>query len=389
MDLSYIALIAFIIIIYAGPNFYIGWRGWRLVARLIPNLKRKIYWTIFWFVALAYFIGVFIEEYLPGIVSKPIIFLGAYWMGAAVYILLFMTIADIIGFTADKLGLIARLGIQRENMHFMLSLISASMVFAVLAYGTWNAKNVQLVRYNITIPKAAGSLKELRIAMVSDIHLGRVINKKRLDELVDRLNSLKPDMVVIAGDIIDEKLKPLVEQRMWEELGQLNSKYGTFACLGNHEFFGGRVDDKIKFFTRAGVNILADTSIKIAGSFYLVGRYDKSIEDMNGNKRMILSELMNTVDKTFPIILLEHRPIELDAAQKEGVDLQLSGHTHAGQFFPINLLTDKIFEVDWGCLKKGSLNVIVSSGFGTWGPPIRTANHPEVIEINIKFKGAD
>jgi predicted MPP superfamily phosphohydrolase len=106
-----------------------------------------------------------------------------------------------------------------------------------------------------------------------------------------------------------------------------------------------------------------------------------------GIDRKDLSTLLQGVDKKLPIILLDHQPYNLSEAEKNGVDLQLSGHTHKGQISPGNLITKKVYEVDWGYEKKGNFNIYVSSGVGTWGPPIRTGSHSEIVDIYINFMG--
>lgn len=135
----------------------------------------------------------------------------------------------------------------------------------------------------------------------------------------------------------------------------------------------------------AGVNVLRDRWLKVAGSFYVIGRDESSKARFTGEKRLDLQDLLKGVDNSLPLILLDHVPSQLQEAQAQGIDLQLSGHTHRGQLFPNQFITSKIFEDDWGLLRKGNYQIIVSSGFGTWGPPIRVGNKPEIVDITMRF----
>ena len=132
--------------------------------------------------------------------------------------------------------------------------------------------------------------------------------------------------------------------------------------------------------------MLRDTWVKIGDSLYVVGREDISIRGFTGKKRKPLPELMAEVDKSYPIILMDHQPFRLEEAEINGVDLQLSGHTHHGQLWPFNFITKKVYELSWGYKKKGSTHYYVSCGVGTWGPPIRTGNRPEIINIKLRFE---
>lgn len=153
----------------------------------------------------------------------------------------------------------------------------------------------------------------------------------------------------------------------------------VFTVLGNHEYYTGNLNESLKIFKEANITILRDEVVEIAG-IYLVGREDAS------RKRKNLASLLEGVHKEKPIILLDHQPVALEEAKIAGVDLQLSGHTHRGQFFPNQLITKRLYEVDYGYLAKEQLQVIVSSGYGTWGPPVRIGTQSEIVDIQVKFK---
>ena len=132
--------------------------------------------------------------------------------------------------------------------------------------------------------------------------------------------------------------------------------------------------------------MLRDNSVLIDNSFYVIGREDSSLERAAKIKRKDLSSLVEDLDKSKPFLLMDHQPGNLSEPEKQGIDLQLSGHTHRGRIFPANIITNGIFEIDYGYLKKNNSQFIVSSGYGTWGPPIRIGSRCEIVEINLKFK---
>ncbi|HEX2949750.1 MAG TPA: metallophosphoesterase [Armatimonadota bacterium] len=267
----------------------------------------------------------------------------------------------------------------------LIGICIASFCIGVVTYGAWNAWHPRTRHFDITIHKSASTLHQLHIVMASDIHLGEIVNRNRLVHLVHDINNLHPDIVLLPGDTIDENVRPFQEQHMAEVLRGIQARYGTYAVLGNHEYLGEQVNEALRALANANVVVLRDQYVKIANSFYLLGRDDRSCPRFTGKGRQPFGQLMKGIDKHLPILLMDHQPYDLEESAAAGVDLQLSGHTHHGQIFPNGLLTQKIFEVDWGYLQKGAYQVIVSCGYGTWGPPIRTGNTPELLDIMVHF----
>jgi predicted MPP superfamily phosphohydrolase len=173
---------------------------------------------------------------------------------------------------------------------------------------------------------------------------------------------------------------------MNETFRELKPTYGTYAVPGNHD----NNPAAIRYIKGAGIKVLQDSYTKVADSFYVVGRdneFEHGPRVPNGKQgRLGLAAILQGVDRSLPIIVLDHQPSQLAEAQKNGVDLQFSGHTHRGQLFPGHLITSRIFEIDWGMLQKGNFHAIVSSGYGTWGPPIRIGSKPEIVDVVVKFR---
>ena len=158
-----------------------------------------------------------------------------------------------------------------------------------------------------------------------------------------------------------------------------------FTINGNHEFING-VNSSVKYAEKLGMKILRDEYKFIDSSFYVVGREDASMIQFTGKQRRTLQQIVESIETEHPIILLDHTPYRLEEAQKNNIALQLSGHTHHGQIWPANIITNMIYEVSRGYKKKGNTHYYVSSGAGTWGPPVRTGSKSEIVYIKLKFK---
>jgi len=269
-----------------------------------------------------------------------------------------------------------------QTKHLTL-ISSALLVLFTITYGYYNASNPKLIILNLKSNKHS-NLKQLKIAAASDLHLGKIINHKDAENFVKKINQLNPDIILLPGDIIDRATDNYNNFNEVLPLKNLKSKYGTYAVTGNHEFFGN-TDKAIKYLESLKIKFIRDTAILIDKKFYIIGREDRSYQNFYKKNRKSLDEIIKHIDQTKPIILLDHQPFELNHSAKLGIDLQLSGHTHHGQIFPINLITNLIYEKSWAYLKKSNTHFYISSGYGTWGPPIRIGNHPEILLINLKF----
>ncbi|MDD4238403.1 MAG: metallophosphoesterase [Desulfotomaculaceae bacterium] len=370
--------------IFAGLNYYIGIRGWQAFGRLIPAGCGPAYWFVLALLAFSYLIGRFGAGFMPDALSTALTVLGSYWLAFMNFFVLLLIVVDLVRLVDRWMPFLPQ-GLKQQPA--IVGLAVAVAVLGLVLYGSWNARNPQLTHYDVTIDKPAGSISRLHAVMVSDIHLGNIIHNGRFMALINRINSLNPDIVLLPGDIIDENIGPFVEQKMPESFRQLDSKYGVYAVFGNHEYIGGHAEEAYAYLQEAGVTVLRDGFQEISGSFNIAGRDDRSRARYGGLGRKELPEVLAGINRDLPVILLDHQPSHLEEAQEQGVDLQLSGHTHQGQLFPFNLITKRIFETDWGYLRKEDFQIIVSSGFGTWGPPIRIGNHPEIVDITIHFTG--
>jgi len=240
--------------------------------------------------------------------------------------------------------------------------------------------------YNITINKRVDGINKLRVAAVSDIHLGSIIRKRSIKKLSGMIEDMHPDVIFLLGDIVDGEIGPVLRGDLLKYFREPKTTDGMYAITGNHEFIGGAAKT-IPYIESKGIRVLKDEVVILPGGIQVIGRLDRDSERFYNKKRLPLEELMKGIDHSRPIILLDHQPFHLYETEKNGIDLQLSGHTHNGQMWPLNYLTRKIYELSYGYMKKGNSQIIVSSGFGLWGPRVRLGSHSEVLLINIEFTG--
>lgn len=372
--------VGFALLTYALLNYYIGIRGLKSINTKVP-VNRFVYWGILLVLSSMYFVGMLGQKIFPDRVEWLVNTVGGYWLAAFVYFVGIVIIIDIFRILGQKLNAVP--GFLKDNV-WLLAVAVVVFVGIILGVGTYNAVVPRVVSYNVNIDKKAGDMKQLKCAMISDIHLGDTVGRDRLHTAVEMINSLKPDIVVITGDLIDREVEPVKKANMLEELKGLKTKFGSYVIMGNHEYYANATEEITRMYEDSGLTVLRDKYVKVNNSFYLVGREDFTA-DISGYHREKLSTLLNGVDKNLPVIVLDHQPKELSEPRAEGVDLQLSGHTHAGQFFPINLITKSIYEEDNGYLKDGRFNLIVSCGYGTWGPTVRIGSRSEVLDIMVNF----
>ncbi|MDR3228110.1 MAG: metallophosphoesterase [Puniceicoccales bacterium] len=232
---------------------------------------------------------------------------------------------------------------------------------------------------------SAGSPKTLRVAVAADFHMGEIIGRGRVAQFVEKINALGADIILLPGDLVDAALAPVVAERCDEELRKLKAPLGVYAVLGNHDRDGGVT----AFLTSAGIRVLRDEAVLVNGEFWLVGRVDRSGRGMVGeeSRKAILEILPRTRSAGKPVIVLDHQPAKKSLAEAEaaGVDLLLSGHTHAGQTWPVTWLVRWIFKVSHGLGNSGATQVFVTSGLGLWGFPARIGSRAEVVELRIIF----
>ena len=381
---SYQFLIFFgiVLLIYSSINYYIFIRGMQALPQG-TNFKNWYPW-IFLFVSASYIASRLIERVWISPLSNFFTFVGSFWLAVMVYLLMAVLVADLIRLVLYFLPQPAVLANNYVEFKKYLFIAVVGITGIVVLFGHINALSPRIKRIDIHIDKKAGQMKTLHIAAASDIHMGTLVGPWRTAKLVRMLNERNADLILLAGDIVDEDLAPVIHNDLGRSLIKLKAPLGVFAITGNHEYIGG-AESAVKYLEKHGIQMLRDTSIMINNSFYLAGRDDRDSKRFSGKERKGLDKVLEGINLSLPVIMMDHQPFNLQQVVDAGVDFQLSGHTHHGQLWPFGYITNAIYEISWGYKQKGNSHFYVSSGYGGWGPPVRTGNRPEILDIYITF----
>jgi predicted MPP superfamily phosphohydrolase len=377
----FVVFLTLFLLVFGVINFYLGSRILFWLHLMTPNISTSVFWLFYILIAM---IAIFSQGIPHSKFSKILKIFSNYWIGIFSYLVLAILFIGIIRIIL-KVTQIQPAFIATRNGGIAIGTFVFLVVVCLVGYGIWNAKQIKMVSYNISIEKTS-VLKGLKIVLVSDLHLGHVNGYKQMESMVEKINTLKPDIVVMAGDVFDGSYDAVEKpDKIAASFQSIESTFGTYAVLGNHD--AGRTYTKmVTFFSDSGVKLLQDEVITIEEALTIIGRKDRTPIGEQGSKRKPIEELAIGADPSKSVIVLDHQPNGIQDARSIQADLLLSGHTHKGQFIPGNLITKKVFEIDYGHLKTGHLNTIVSSGLGTWGPPMRVGSKSEIVEINVQFK---
>jgi len=353
---------------------------------------------------------------------------GSMWLGVLMYSMfpavIYLIFCLIWRIVKKKKGTTQSMERPRE---IAITAASVGIIFTLVIclYGFLHATDTRITNYTVELPKKNSKLDELNVVMVADMHMGCNIGVPEMEKMVKLINECNPDIVFFCGDIFDNIYDALDDpERLITIYRQIQSKYGIYACYGNHDIdepvlagFTFNQDKKKEsdprmdeFLERAGVNLLRDEGVLIDDSFYIYGRPDyarpgRGIEARNTAREIadLINDDLNSTDPLdkdyswitgqtdvppvidYPVIVLDHEPKELEELSKAGVDLVLSGHTHDGQIFPANILLKFISENSYGYKKVGNMDDIVTSGVGLFGPYMRVGTISEVCNIKVRF----
>jgi uncharacterized protein len=295
---------------------------------------------------------------------------AAFWLGLSSY-LLWASLACWLAF-----GISALAGLGWRPSHIVDLFFGLAALTAI--YGVLNAALLRVRRITVKLPNLPPQWRGRVAALASDLHLGHVRNGRFIRRIIAKLNILKPDIVFLAGDVYDGTAAN------FEHLAQpwigYSAPHGVYYIQGNHEEFYSHAE-YLPSLQRAGVRVLNNEKMEVEG-LQLVGvHYRDAIHP--DNYREILQRAQ--IDRDRASVLLLHAPVQLPIAEAEGISLQLSGHTHGGQFFPYNFIANKVWgKVVYGLQRLGNLQTYTSYGAGTWGPPMRVATRPEIVLIQFE-----
>lgn len=313
------------------------------------------------------------------------------WSNAAI-LTLYLFISSLI---ADMVYLLWKYLLKGKHLNFIPKIhkkgIFAIIIFAIIMAGSvYGMNHIDLTEYNLSTDKVSN--QSYSILFVSDVHYDTVQNPKLVEESIKKMNDLNPDIVVLGGDIVDERTPKESMKEIFKELGTINSTYGTYYVYGNHDRQPYETDyeDGNRTFTdeelsqsieSSGITILEDDKIILNNDIVLVGRADAGWDDHV--QRANLSEMIDESDLSKYIVVIDHQPIEQDENSAAGADLEISGHTHGGQVFPYGFLYDFMGIKKYGEYDFGNMKQIVSSGLTGWGWPFRNEAKCEYVFIHV------
>ena len=359
--------ILFMISVIFGSNFYLFHRLWNMMPVNITGRVLLICFAVFTIAAPV--LSMFAGEKLPIPVTSFLYKAGTSWIIIMMYLVIIFLLLDFVRITHI-------FNVEQFMYGSWRSLgILAILITIIMAFGFVNYKHKNREELTITIDKNTNSGNPLKIVAISDLHLGYGIGIDEFRSWVQLINKEEPDILLIAGDLIDNSTYPLYKQGYAEVFKEIRTKYGIYMSLGNHEYIFD-VSKSINFLNEAGITLLRDSVATVNDEFYIVGR-----DDMSNPDRKTIARLTESLDKSKPVIMLDHQPYNLDEVEKNGIDLQISGHTHNGQIWPISLVTKLIFEKSHGYIKKGDSHIYVSSGIGLWGGKFRIGTNSEYAVI--------
>lgn len=314
-----------------------------------------------------------------------VLWMGSMWFAFMHYSILFVLLGELL-----RLLLIKRIAEMKktagayEKAKLKFTLVSLFFVLTTLAYGYYNAQNIKVRELDLEVSAPGAVLDSMRIVYFSDSHLTPVNDGTKAEKLAEAINGLNADVILTAGDIVDDQIHRLLSRNIDKPLKNFRSTYGTYVVNGNHEYIVG-VEESDTFLRDAGFHVLRDSLVTIASSITVAGRDDSAISRFTSGSRKDVAELLSADTVGLPIVVLDHQPFNLSKTAEAGATIQLSGHTHHGQIWPFNYVTSLIYEVSWGYKKIGNLHTYVTSGVGTWGPPVRTGSDSEIVLIRLTF----
>lgn len=372
--------------LYLAVNVYLLWRflGWLGAVGLQSRPWRAAMALGFLFVSTSVLTG-----FLTG--WRPLRALGNIWLGVLLYTLLFLLLAEGLRLLLPK-----RFRTRKNRVRAGAAVMLA--VCLVSGYGFFHGKDVRVTRWQAAVDKPCAAGDTLNVVLASDLHLGANLGSRQLARIAGLINEQQPDLVCLAGDIFDNDYDALDDpEAIRAALASIQSKYGVYACWGNHDvqekLLGGfsfrgtpTTDPRMaQLLADAGITLLSDEAVEVDGAFYLVGRKDAK-RPADGAARQPAAALTAGLDAAKPVLFLDHQPRALAESAAAGADVVLSGHTHDGQLFPANLFVKLMWPNAWGCRRVDGVTSVVTAGAGMWGPAMRVGTNAEIVQLTLWFQ---
>lgn len=383
MFIMYVLLILMILLLVAAI-VYVGLRAIRWLRTMFDFRRTYVLWIVLVLLPLLFVVG----DFLPASgFARAVTLTGGVSIGLFLYALLFTAAADLLALLLRLTPLSRRPAFRSRKTLRVVGCAVLALSVCVSVYGVVNAATIDRTTNSVSFENGADD--GMRIALISDLHLGSEIGSAQMCRVVEEVNACEADIVVIAGDVFNAEVEDCCDlDETAAELRRIKSRLGVYAVLGNHDP-SPEYPPLQAFFESAGIRLLNDETVAFSG-FTLVGRAESApIHGDVSEGRKSLEELLAGADRSKPVIVIDHRPAGVDEAVAFGADLIMCGHTHRGQIFPANLIAAWTHGAgrNYGHTVEGNTDVIVTSGVGYWGPPMRTASDAEVVLIQTDLQG--
>jgi predicted MPP superfamily phosphohydrolase len=364
------------LVILLLPSLYVYFR----LLPLFSTRRHRILFTLFLLCLLAPSLGTeMLSHSTYGDSSNVLLITGYCSLPFLLYVFLSVLLRDILLGMNRLFKFVSADVLKSTRVRKATIWIVLLFPLLVVVNGRLHYSTLVVNRYHIRVPKQSSTMQHIKVALASDLHIKSWTDMGFMKRFVDLVNSEKADLLLLPGDLVegDRQNEQLLE---FEKLFRaIRTTYGVFASMGNHESHGGGTAED--FFHASNIAVLRDTAVVIDSAFTLIGRNDGRAD----NNRRTIEDLMRTVPRNLPVIVLDHRPTDIERISKTNADMLVSGHTHYGQLWPINHITGFIYDVNWGYKKIRSTHIFVTSGLQLWGPPVRTAGDSEIMMIDVDF----
>ncbi len=384
--LSFILFFSIVTIVVGSIHYYFWIKLIRNTG--MPQLWKNIGISVLVVLLLYLLTAMLSSQYLSTKYSQPLLWIAYLWMGIMMLLfitLLFTDLIKVVFYFYSKFTISKEFAVDIERRQFISGLIALGTSAIVLI-----ASGISVINYyskpfvnkiQITLRGLPKIFNGFKIVQISDLHIGQLMTRSKLEEIVQQVNSLKPDLIAITGDLVDGSIRLLSNEVT--PIKNLKAKKGIFFVTGNHEYYSG-VENWISEIEKFGIKVLNNENIKINDgndSFYIAGVNDHEAKRFGEKHAADFNKTLSGLDKNRKVILLAHQPIAVREAAEYGVDLVLSGHTHGGQIWPFNYLV--YFQQPYikGFYTYKKTKLFVNQGTGCWGPPMRLGTKNEITEV--------
>jgi predicted MPP superfamily phosphohydrolase len=367
---SFVLFFSVFISVLLGMHYYVFTRianGLVLIGALRLSLR-----LLFIFGAVSFFLSEFLMRRTEWPLAKLLTSFSMSWLGIIAMALVVLVFADVL-----------RIFFHAPVFRYYATIGALAVLFVMTAYSIYNVAVLRDIKeIKLQVPRLPAQLSGFSVVQLSDVHINSLSSTKWIERIVNETNALKPDLIVITGDLVDIDLCRF--PHFCQILRGLKAKYGVYAITGNHEYYTG-VDRFMNNMENLNIKVLRNGRAMIANAIELVG-IDDPVSALKSGAEETIKESMAGIDVTKPSILLAHRPDTFDVAAKLGFDLQLSGHTHAGQIPPMDLIVLMYFKYPCGLYTIGNSHCYVTTGTGYWGPPMRIFSKSEIVKFTLTNK---